>query len=134
MAVALYAADKKAIQRVLGVTQDGNLTSTQIKKLQNNLAVSQDGKLGPVTFSALQKWLGVTADGKWGPNTRKAAQTTTKRFLPTPLAPITVTDPGFHVPDFTTIKVNTSKIAIALLGIGSAVLFAFAARSSRSRA
>lgn len=125
---ALSLVDKKAIQHVLGVKEDGNLSTVQVMALQSKLGVKVDGKTGPVTFSALQKWLGVQADGIWGPITRKAAQTTTKRFLPMPMAPITVTDPGFYVPDFATIKVNTSKIAIAFLGIGVATLFAFAAR------
>jgi hypothetical protein len=133
---ALSLVDRKAIQHVIGVKEDGKLSSVQIMALQNRLAVKVDGKLGPVTYSALQSWLGVPVDGKWGPITRKAAQSSTNKLL---MAPITVTDPAirptgplFHVPDFTTVKFNTTHIAIAMLGLGAATLFGFAARSARA--
>ena len=90
----------KALQKVLGTTQDGKISgqlsklkkyhigftssisygsggSACIKALQKMLKLSgPDGQLGPNTIKAFQKYLGMSGpDGYWGPNTSKAVQT-----------------------------------------------------------
>ena len=89
----------KALQKVLGTTQDGEISgqlsklkkyhtgftggisygsggSACVKALQKFLGLSSpDGQLGPNTIKALQKYLGMSGpDGYWGPNTSKAVQ------------------------------------------------------------
>lgn len=46
-----------------------------IKALQKKLGIKQDGSWGPATSKALQKILGTTADGAFGPKSVKAFQT-----------------------------------------------------------
>lgn len=90
----------KALQKVLGTTQDGEISgqlsklkkyhigftnsisygsggSACIKALQKMLKLSgPDGQLGPNTIKAFQTYLGMNdPDGYWGPNTSKAVQT-----------------------------------------------------------
>ena len=92
-------ASVKALQKVLGTTQDGKITgqtstlkkyhtgfsggivygkggSACVKALQKMLKLSgPDGQLGPNTIKAFQKYLGMSGpDGYWGPNTSKAVQ------------------------------------------------------------
>ena len=89
----------KALQKVLGTTQDGKITgqlsslkkyhtgfsnsinygsggSATVKALQKLLKMKgPDGQLGPNTIKTFQKYLGMSnTDGYWGPNTSKAAQ------------------------------------------------------------
>lgn len=89
----------KALQKVLGTTQDGKIGgqlskskpyhtgfsdgisyegggSATIKKLQQFLGMKgPDGYLGPNTIRAFQKYLKMDGpDGYWGPNTSKAVQ------------------------------------------------------------
>ena len=89
----------KALQKVLGTTQDGEISgqllklekyhsgfssgisygsggSACIKALQKMLKLSgPDGQLGPNTIKAFQKYLKMDGpDGYWGPNTSKAVQ------------------------------------------------------------
>ena len=89
----------KALQKVLGTTQDGVISgqlsslkkyhtgfssginygsggSATIKALQKLLKLSgPDGQLGPNTIKSFQKYLGLSdPDGYWGPNTSKAVQ------------------------------------------------------------
>ena len=89
----------KALQKVLGTPQDGEISgqllklkkyhggfssgivygsggSSVVKALQKYLGLSgPDGQLGPNTIKALQKYLGMSGpDGYWGPNTSKAVQ------------------------------------------------------------
>ena len=89
----------KALQKVLGTTQDGQIGgqlsslkkyhlgfsnnisygsggSQTVRALQKMLGLSgPDGQLGPNTIKAFQKYLGLSGpDGYWGPNTSRAAQ------------------------------------------------------------
>ena len=89
----------KALQQVLGTTQDGKIGgqlsklkkyhtgfsgvisygsggSQTIRALQKMLNLSgPDGQLGPNTVKTFQKYLGMSGpDGYWGPNTSKAVQ------------------------------------------------------------
>lgn len=89
----------KALQKILGTTQDGKITgqlsslkqyhtgfvnginygsggSATVKALQKLLKLSSpDGQLGPNTIKSFQKYLGMSGpDGYWGPNTSKAVQ------------------------------------------------------------
>lgn len=89
----------KALQKVLGTPQDGEISgqpsklkkyhggfssgieygsggSSVVKALQKMLDLSgPDGQLGPNTIKAFQKYLGMSGpDGYWGPNTSKAVQ------------------------------------------------------------
>ena len=92
------AATVKAMQRFLGVTQDGVISSQNknlkkyypsfksvsyadkpkgsltVTKLQTWLGISPDGILGKQSITALQKKLGVTADGVFGVASMKAWQ------------------------------------------------------------
>lgn len=68
----------KAWQRVMGTTQDGVIStpdSSLIRAVQKRLGLKQDGSAGPITRKAVQKHLGVAQDGNWGPLTIKALQT-----------------------------------------------------------
>ncbi len=47
----------KAIQKAVGVTQNGQLNATTIKAVQKRLGVAADGYFGPKTAKALQKKL-----------------------------------------------------------------------------
>lgn len=89
----------KALQKVLGTPQDGEISgqlsklkkyhggfssgiaygsggSSVVRALQKYLGLSgPDGQLGPNTIKAFQKYLGMSGpDGYWGPNTSKAVQ------------------------------------------------------------
>ena len=89
----------KALQKVLGTTQDGKITgqlsslkqyhsgfsggisygsggSATVKALQKLLKMSgPDGQLGPNTIKTFQKYLNMNSpDGFWGPNTAKTVQ------------------------------------------------------------
>lgn len=55
--------------------------SELIKAIQKWVGVSQDGLCGQGTIKALQKKLGVKADGYMGPNTVKAFQTYLNKYL-----------------------------------------------------
>lgn len=92
------AATVKALQKVLGVTVDGIISSQNknlkkfypalksvsfsdnpkgsatIKMLQKNLGISTDGILGKTTVTIIQKMLGVKQDGILGAATMKALQ------------------------------------------------------------
>ena len=48
--------------------------SNMVRALQKKLGLTQDGYLGPNTIKALQRYLGVKADGFFGPTTAKALQ------------------------------------------------------------
>lgn len=96
----------KALQKYLGVTQDGVISgqnaalkryhpaltavkygkggSTTVRKMQKWLGISQDGQWGRDTSVALQKKLGVAQDGIAGANTVKALQKFLNSKIPTP--------------------------------------------------
>jgi hypothetical protein len=63
-------------QQVVGTTVDGVISrpSQLVRAVQRVVGVAQDGVLGPVTWRAIQRRLGVTADGVRGPITIKALQ------------------------------------------------------------
>ena len=107
-------ASVRALQKVLGTTQDGKITgqtstlkkyhtgfsggivygkggSACVKALQKMLKLSgPDGQLGPNTIKAFQKYLGMSGpDGYWGPNTSKAVQ----KWLNTKLNPTPTSTP-----------------------------------------
>lgn len=68
------AATTRALQKVLGTTQDG-VISGQVKGPWNRALTSvQWGRGGSQVIAALQKRLGVTADGYLGPQTIRALQ------------------------------------------------------------
>jgi len=46
----------KAVQKDLGVKEDGYMGPITVKALQKKLSVTQDGLLGPITVKALQTW------------------------------------------------------------------------------
>ena len=66
----------------------GNGGSNTVRALQKWLGIKQDGDWGPATSKALQKKLGVTQDGYFGPNSMKALQkylnTNSKAVYPAP--------------------------------------------------
>lgn len=64
-----------AIEKWVGVQQDGNLSVDDIKALQGEVGAAQDGIIGPKTTGALQSVVGATQDGIWGPKTTAALQT-----------------------------------------------------------
>ena len=64
-----------AIEKWVGVAQDGTLSSTDVKALQAKVGTVQDGIIGPKTTAALQSVVGATQDGIWGPKTTSALQT-----------------------------------------------------------
>ena len=68
----------------------GKAGSVTVKALQKWLGISQDGDWGIATSKALQKKLGVTQDGYFGPNSMKALQkylnSNSKAVYPTPAA------------------------------------------------
>lgn len=96
----------KALQKYLGVTQDGVISgqnaalkryhpaltavkygkggSTTVRKMQKWLGISQDGQWGRDTSVALQKKLGTAQDGIAGANTVKALQKFLNSKIPTP--------------------------------------------------
>lgn len=64
----------RALQRWVGVPDDGAIGPATRKGLQRKLGLAQDGSWARVTRRQLQKALGVTADGEWGPVTIRALQ------------------------------------------------------------
>lgn len=64
----------RALQRWVGVEDDGDIGPLTRKALQKKLDVSVDGDWGPRTHKALQDTLGVTKDGDWGKDTIRALQ------------------------------------------------------------
>jgi murein L,D-transpeptidase YcbB/YkuD len=53
----------------------GGTGSQLIKAVQKKLGLKQDGLLGPTTIKAIQRHIGVTADGHFGHATVKTLQT-----------------------------------------------------------
>lgn len=128
-------ASVKALQKVLGTTQDGKITgqtsilkkyhtgfsggivygkggSACVKALQKMLKLSgPDGQLGPNTIKAFQKYLGMSGpDGYWGPNTSKAVQ----KWLNTKLNPTpTSTPPKTTTTTTTTTTTPTTSTSTA---------------------
>lgn len=66
----------KALQKYLGVTQDGIISgqNSALKKYHPALTAVKYGKGGSATVRSMQKWLGITQDGQWGRNTSVALQ------------------------------------------------------------
>lgn len=70
----------KALQAVLAfrlgeaLYLNGKLDTATKKALQRYLKVTVDGDIGPKTVRALQKKVGVSQDGDWGPVTTRALQ------------------------------------------------------------
>ena len=66
----------KALQKYLGVTQDGVISGQNkaLKKYHPALTAVRYGKGGSTTVRKMQKWLGITQDGQWGRNTSVALQ------------------------------------------------------------
>lgn len=66
----------KALQKYLGVTQDGVISgqNKDLKKYHPGLTAVKYGTGGSPTVKKMQKWLGVTQDGQWGRNTSIALQ------------------------------------------------------------
>lgn len=76
----------RAIQKWVGVKQDGILSTGTIKALQSTLGVTVDGKWGAATTSALQTHLNrhgakLTVDGKYGVETIKALQRYLNKYV-----------------------------------------------------
>ncbi len=55
----------------MGIGKGG---SQIVRAIQRKVGVKEDGYLGKNTNKAIQKWLGLSADGVWGPATSKAFQ------------------------------------------------------------
>lgn len=64
----------RALQRFLGVTDDGQIGPDTRKGLQKKLGQNPDGVWGRVTRRQLQRVLKVAVDGDWGKQTIKALQ------------------------------------------------------------
>lgn len=64
----------RALQRWLGVTDDGEIGPDTRKALQKRLNLEPDGSWGRVTHRQLQRVLGVQVDGDWGRQTIRALQ------------------------------------------------------------
>lgn len=60
--------------KALVAVEYGSGGSTTVKAMQKWLGINQDGDWGPATSKALQKKLGVTQDGYFGSNSMKALQ------------------------------------------------------------
>lgn len=65
---------KAGIEKWVGGSVDGNLSSDDIKALQAEVGTAQDGIVGPITTGALQELVGAEQDGIWGPKTTAAVQ------------------------------------------------------------
>ena len=66
----------KALQKYLGVKQDGVITGQlkDLKKYHPGLTAVKYGKGGSTTVKKMQQWLGIAQDGQWGRNTSIALQ------------------------------------------------------------
>lgn len=64
----------KALQRYIGVPDDGVIGATTRKALQGKLGERQDGLWSRSTRKALQRAVGAAADGDWGPHTIRRLQ------------------------------------------------------------
>lgn len=64
----------RALQRFLGVEDDGQIGDATRRALEKFLDTSQDGTWGRAERKGLQRKLGVEVDGQWGPQTIKALQ------------------------------------------------------------
>jgi hypothetical protein len=64
----------RALQRWLGVEDDGQIGPLTRKGLQRRLELTPDGTWGRVTRRQLQRVLKVAVDGDWGPQTIRALQ------------------------------------------------------------
>ena len=71
----LGPATYKALQKVVGVKQDGIFGVGSKKATQKWLKVTADGIFGRKSIRALQKKVGASQDGVWGSGTTKALQT-----------------------------------------------------------
>ena len=59
--------------------------SQLVRAIQRKVGVKQDGYLGVKTIKAVQKWLNITVDGSWGPHTSRSFQLwLNKQIQPTP--------------------------------------------------
>lgn len=65
----------EAIERWVGGSVGGSLSTSDVMLLQGVLGVAQDGVIGTVTTEALQGVVGVAQDGSWGPVTTRGLQT-----------------------------------------------------------
>jgi peptidoglycan hydrolase-like protein with peptidoglycan-binding domain len=64
----------RALQRYVGVTDDGEIGPATRKALQRKLGLKADGSWARVTRRTLQRALHVKDDGQWGPITIRALQ------------------------------------------------------------
>lgn len=64
----------RALQRWVGVSDDGQIGVDTRKALQRKLGMKADGNWARVTRRDLQRALGVSVDGDWGPITIRALQ------------------------------------------------------------
>jgi hypothetical protein len=64
----------RALQRWIGVEDDGQIGPNTRKGLQKKLNVTVDGSWGRVTHRQLQRVLNVEVDGQWGKKTIRALQ------------------------------------------------------------
>ncbi|WP_435202171.1 transglycosylase family protein [Janibacter sp. GS2] len=64
-----------AIEKWVGNSADGTLSTDDIKGLQAKVGANQDGVLGAKTTLAVQKLTGAHQDGIWGAQTTSALQT-----------------------------------------------------------
>ncbi len=64
----------RALQRYIGVEDDGQIGRDTRKGLQRKLGITADGTWGRVTHKTLQRALKVDADGEWGKQTIRALQ------------------------------------------------------------
>ena len=64
-----------AIEKWVGVSQDGVLSASDVQALQGKVGTAQDGIIGPITTTAVQQLVGAAEDGIWGPETTSKLQT-----------------------------------------------------------
>ena len=59
------ATTARALQGWVGVSQDGSLSTSDIKALQKKVGAAQDGKIGAETTGKLRAAMGLKGNGVW---------------------------------------------------------------------